>query len=109
MPIVDEIVGRVEDVIIGKDGRKMRRFNRIFINLDSIIEGQVIQYKIGEIELKLVVHGTLSKSDITDLNDRVKSQLGDISVKINVVEKIERGANGKFKSVLSFLEKELIL
>jgi phenylacetate-CoA ligase len=33
MPIVDEIVGRVEDTIIGIDGREMVRFHGIFIDI----------------------------------------------------------------------------
>ena len=30
MPVVQEVVGRIEDVIVGKDGRQMVRFHSVF-------------------------------------------------------------------------------
>ena len=36
MPVIEEIVGRVEDTVIGRDGREMVRFHGIFINLPSV-------------------------------------------------------------------------
>ena len=61
MPIVDEIVGRIEDTVIGRDGREMVRFHSIFINLNSIVEGQIIQHEIDEFEIKVVVVNQLTR------------------------------------------------
>ncbi len=38
MPLVQEITGRIEDTIIGKDGREMVRFHGIFIGIPSIVK-----------------------------------------------------------------------
>jgi len=32
MPILKEVVGRVEDVVVGPDGRQMVRFHGIFVD-----------------------------------------------------------------------------
>jgi phenylacetate-CoA ligase len=36
-------VGRVEDTVIGEDGREMVRFHGIFVDLPNLVEGQIIQ------------------------------------------------------------------
>jgi phenylacetate-CoA ligase len=106
MPVVDEIVGRIEDIVIGPDGREMRRFNRIFIDIAYVLEGQVVQHEIDKFEIKLVVSATPNESDIQTIKNRMISQLGEIKVQVNVVDSIPRGPNGKFKAVISHVNKK---
>jgi phenylacetate-CoA ligase len=105
MPIVDEIVGRTEDVVIGQDGREMVRFHGIFIGIPSIIEGQIIQHTLSSFEIKLVVATSLSKEENELIVTRMKSQLGNIEVTIHEVDSIPRTANGKFKAVISNVKR----
>lgn len=106
MPCVDEIVGRLEDVVVGKDGREMVRFHGIFINIPSIIEAQVIQHTLVDFEIKIVSNGNLSDQDMNTIKNRMKSQLGDIEIKINQVESLPRETNGKLKAVISHVKKQ---
>lgn len=105
MPCVDEIVGRLEDVVVGTDGREMVRFHGIFINIPSIIEAQVIQHTLTDFEIKIVSNGNLSGQEIDTIKNRMKSQLGDIEIKINQVESLPRETNGKLKAVISHVKK----
>ena len=105
MPIVDEIVGRIEDIVIGPDGREMRRFNRVFIDIGCVLEGQVVQHEVDKFEIKLVVSSKPSESDIQTIKNRMISQLGEIEVQVNVVDTIPRGPNGKFKAVISHVNR----
>ena len=105
MPLVDEIVGRIEDVVIGPDGREMVRFHGIFVGIPSIIEGQVIQHELSKFEIKLVVSNILLEKDLALIEKRMNSQLGEIDIKINIVSNIPRNANGKFKAVISHVER----
>ena len=104
MPVIDEILGRIEDVVIGRDGREMVRFHGLYIDLPNIIEGQVIQHNLCEFELKIVCTIKLSDDERKILTSRMKSQLGEINLKITEVDKIPRGKNGKFKAVISNLK-----
>lgn len=106
MPCVDEIVGRLEDVVVGADGREMVRFHGIFINIPSIIEAQVIQHTLTDFEIKIVSNGNLSGQEIDTIKNRMKSQLGDIEIKINQVESLPRETNGKLKAVISHVKKQ---
>jgi len=105
MPIVDEIIGRIEDTVIGKDGREIVRFHGIFINLNSIIEAQIIQHELNEFEIKVVVSNKLTQEQKNIIEKRMCSQLGEIKLTIHEVSFISRNANGKFKSVISKVKR----
>lgn len=106
MPVVDEIIGRVEDTVTGPDGRKMVRFHGIFIGIPSIMESQVIQHSVTDYEIKLAVSSTLSESEQQQIRNKMESQLGKINLTITIVDSIPREASGKFKSVVSHLNKK---
>lgn len=105
MPLVDEIIGRVEDVVVGPDGREMVRFHGIFVKIPAIVEAQVIQYTLYDFEIKLVTSSDINISDLHLIEKRMYSQLGDIQLKINIVDSIPRSANGKFKAVISHVKR----
>ncbi|MFZ1809256.1 MAG: hypothetical protein WAU36_18630 [Cyclobacteriaceae bacterium] len=105
MPVISEIVGRVEDTVVGMDGREMVRFHGIFIDLPNLIEGQVIQWELDRIEIKIVSNGRFSKQESEIIRERMISQLGGVKVEIHEVESIPRNANGKFKSVISHVQR----
>ena len=106
MTIVEEIIGRIEDVVIGPGGKEMRRFNRVFIDIPCVLEGQVIQHEIDRFEIKLVVSYTPTLESINTIKERMMAQLGEIEVDVVVVETIPRGPNGKFKAVISHVIKK---
>lgn len=106
MPIIDEIVGRIEDTVIGSDGREMVRFHGIFINIPEIIEGQIIQFDLSKFEINIVATKPLDQQHRDDIYKRMVSQLGnDINLEINEVKEIPRNANGKFKAVISHVKR----
>jgi len=105
MPVVDEIMGRVEDTVIGTDGREMVRFHGIFINMPKIIEGQIIQHTLKDFEIVLVATGKLEQHEKDELLRRMQSQLGEISLKVTEIDQIPRNQNGKFKAVISHVDR----
>jgi phenylacetate-CoA ligase len=107
MPVINEIVGRIEDVVIGKDGREMVRFHGVFVNLPSVVEAQLIQYDVDVFHVRIVPLSSLSETDKTLIKQRLASQLGEIKLTIEELDKIPRGANGKFKSVVSNIKRNI--
>jgi phenylacetate-CoA ligase len=106
MPVIDEIIGRVEDTVIGTDGREMVRFHGIFINMPKIIEGQIIQHTLNEFEIVLVATTKLEQKEKDELLRRMQSQLGEISLTITETNQIPRNQNGKFKAVISYVKRK---
>jgi len=105
MPIIEEIVGRVEDTVIGLDGREMVRFHGIFIDLPNLIEGQIVQHTLDSFEIKIVTNGNWTGNEEERIRKRMSSQLGQIELKINEVPKILRNQNGKFQAVISKVKR----
>jgi phenylacetate-CoA ligase len=102
MSVVREIVGRVEDTVVGSDGRKMVRFHGLFIGLPTIIEAQVVQKSLERLEVHVVNSGALDDSVSAEIVRRVHERLTDrVRVDVLQVDRIPRGANGKYKAVVS--------
>ena len=105
MPVVREILGRVEDVIVGKDGRQMVRFHSVFNSLHSIKQAQVIQETTGTILVKIVADGKADATEKETIKQRIISQLGDMHITIEEVSTIPLNSNGKYQAVVSKLKK----
>ena len=106
MPVIKEVVGRLEDVVIGPDGRQLVRFHGIFTHQPHIIEGQIIQESLNRICVKIVPTDNFSEVDKINVIDRVHQRLGDqVEVVVELVQDIERTKSGKFKAVVSLLQK----
>ena len=102
MPVIKEVVGRLEDVVTGPDGRQLVRFHGIFVDQPNIIEGQVIQETLDTFTVKIVPGGSFSQADITDIQHRMHQRLGSqIIVQVETVAKIPRTESGKFRTVIS--------
>lgn len=106
MPVLKEVVGRLEDVVIGPDGRRMVRFHLVFGNQPHIREGQVIQEAIDRIRLKIVPTAGYGPADAEDLVRRAQRQLGSsVTVRVEEVDTIPRTAAGKVRMVISHLRQ----
>lgn len=103
LPVIKEIVGRCEDVVVGKDGRQMVRFHSVVKNIPVIRTAQVCQHSIDQIVLKIVAERELNKSEKKSIYETIESQLGGVEVRIERVDEIPLSANGKFKAVISNL------
>lgn len=106
MPVIKEVVGRIEDIVIGPDGRQMVRFHGIFVHQPHIIEGQIIQVALDRICVKVVPTGDFNEEDKIDVINRVQQRLGkNVHVEVDIVDSILRTSNGKFKAVISKIPK----
>jgi phenylacetate-CoA ligase len=105
MPVVLEILGRNEDVVVGKDGREMVRFHSIFNGLNSVKQAQVIQESIDSIVIKIVADGKLDNKEKLIMQERIISQLGEMNIYFDCVENIPLNNNGKFQAVVSKLTR----
>ena len=104
MPVIDEIVGRVEDRVVGPDGREMVRFHGVFVKVPHLVSAQVIQEELDCLNILVVTEPGFGDGERKMIKDRVRSQLGDIRVTIEAVKDIPRTANGKVPAVISKLK-----
>lgn len=106
LPILKELVGRLEDVVVGPDGREMVRFHWMFINMPNVLEGQVVQEDLDRFTVKVVGTGSFNAEDEAMIRRRFVERLGRVNVVIEKVNEIPRTERGKFRAVISKLKPE---
>jgi phenylacetate-CoA ligase len=106
LPVIQEVVGRLEDVVTGPDGRQLVRFHGIFVDQPNVREGQVVQETTERFRVRVVPTEAFSPTDEADIVARMHQRLGSgATVVVERVEKIERTAAGKFPAVVSLIDK----
>ena len=106
MPLVENIVGRVEDMLYTKQRGYVGRLDPIFKKLpNSIIEAQIIQEDIDKITILIVPDNTRFQNSHADILEKeLKARLGtSIHITREIVKHIPRTSSGKFKAVINKL------
>lgn len=103
LPVLREVVGRLEDVVVGPDGREMVRFHGIFVAVPHVAEGQVIQEAVDRLAIKVVPTSGYCADDEILIRRRVNERLRGVRVNIETVPSIPRSERGKFRAVISRL------
>jgi phenylacetate-CoA ligase len=101
LPVLRELLGRIQDVVVGRDGRQMVEFLGLFINLPHVLEGQVIQEELDLIRVRLVARSGFSGREEALIRRRLEERLGKMQIEVECVKEIERTQQGKFPGVIS--------
>lgn len=101
-----ELIGRLEDTVIGTDGREIVRFHGIFVGLPHVREGQIIQCTLTDFIIRLVVDQGFDESEKQEIYDRFHTRLGKINLKFEFIDRIERTLGGKFRAVISYVHRK---
>ncbi len=109
LPILKSVDGRVDDVILTKDGRRIGRLDPVFKADLPIKEAQIIQESISRVRLRYVPTSDFVESDQKSIIQRLQQRLGDMKITLEVVETIPRSSNGKFRAVISNINKTIEL
>jgi phenylacetate-coenzyme A ligase PaaK-like adenylate-forming protein len=105
MPVLREVVGRLEDVLVGPDGRQMVRFHGVFVNQRHVQEAQIIQETLRSIRVKVVPTNGFGQNDRHEIVNRVRQRLGPhVQVIVERVDSIPRTPAGKFQAVVSLVQ-----
>lgn len=107
MRIIRDVIGRIEDVVIAPDGRRLVRFHGLFVDQPNVKEGQVVQQSRDRLLLRVVTTSAFSEHDRRSLIARALARLGNgIQVEVERVDSIARSNSGKFKAVVSLLPRD---
>ena len=101
LPVLKEVVGRLEDIIVGPDGRQLVRFHWVFVDLPGVLEGQIVQEAVDRFTVNVVSRGDSLKEIRKIIEKRFQERLGPVSVCIERMSEIPRTERGKFRSVIS--------
>jgi phenylacetate-CoA ligase len=103
--LIDSFEGRMNDLIVTPDGRRVFWLNPVFYGL-PVREAQIIQERADSINVLIVpAHGYTSNIGKTII-DRMHERVGDMEVTIESTGHIPRSANGKFQAVVSHVNRK---
>lgn len=102
LPVLQEVLGRIEDVVVGPDGRRLVRFHGIFVDQPAVREGQIIQEARDHVYVKVVPSRHWTDEAAQDIEQRIQQRLGGaVRVTVETVDQIPRTKAGKFQAVVS--------
>lgn len=101
-PVVKQIVGRMDDIIVTPEGNRVGRLDPIFKGLTSIKETQIVQETRERLTMNIVpdkgFHPGMADALVGELRKRVGHT---IKVDVQILDSIPRTKAGKFKAVVS--------
>jgi len=104
-PLVEEVVGRVSDLIHTPEGKRVNSALLSYSMPPQVLQFRSIQKNAGKLEVFLKVRGEFDNSHIAGIERRLRKQLGDaIRIEIMTVDEIPPEKSGKFRHFVSEME-----
>jgi phenylacetate-CoA ligase len=106
LPLVEKVIGRLDDAIITRDGRRLALLDIIFGPDLHVKEAQLIQETLDCLRIKVVPSDGWGEADERKIRSAVRMRTGELEVLIETVPHIERTWAGKFRVMISKLPPE---
>jgi len=104
-PVIKNIEGRLDDMIITPDGRRIGRMDPAFKSGYEIKEAQIIQESLNLIKIIVVPTENFDNEEKLKIEKSIKQYVGNqMEVLVEIVEEIPRTKAGKFKAVVSHVK-----
>ncbi|HEY1341981.1 MAG TPA: hypothetical protein VGF59_30925 [Bryobacteraceae bacterium] len=101
LPVLREVIGREEDAVVTPDGRETVRLQGLFIDIPSVVEGQVVQEELDLVRVRVVPAGEFGSAERRVLQNRVLERLPGIRVVVECVPELPKTDRGKVRAVIS--------
>jgi phenylacetate-CoA ligase len=101
LPLARAVEGRTDDVVVTSDGRLLGRLDPLFKAGLPIREAQIIQRRLGHLEVRFVPAGEFTAGHLQALQNRFHDFLGPMELTFLSTDEIPKNQNGKFRSVIS--------
>ncbi len=100
-PVVARIEGRMDDVVITPDGRRIGRLDPIFKGTNSIVESRLVQDAFDHVRIEVVPAAGYSDADEAALLDELRRRLGpSMRADVRRVPSLPRAPSGKLRMVV---------
>ncbi len=104
LPILKAIEGRLDDVVVTPDGRKIGRLDTVFKADLPIRAAQIIQNEPGRLYVRVVVDVGFSDDTEKEVARRLRDRVGDMEIQTEQIDRIPLGPNGKFRAVINRIQ-----
>lgn len=106
-PGCKQIIGRMDDLLITRDGRKIGRLDHVFKGVAHVIAAQIVQETRARVVINIVRDDEYTKADEEQIRAQFAARVGDdMEVRCEYVDVLPRGPGGKFRAVISHVKEE---
>ncbi|MDA8020281.1 MAG: hypothetical protein MPN21_22820 [Thermoanaerobaculia bacterium] len=109
LPVLGPLEGRVDDLLLLPDGRRIGRLDPVFKGDLPLREAQIVQETPDRVRLRYVPADGFGGDDAQELYHRLAERLGPIDnlqILLDEVERVPRESNGKFRAVVRAFDPE---
>ncbi len=103
LPAISALEGRMNDLIVTPDGRKVFWLNPTFYGL-PVVESQIIQEDQRSLRVLIAPGQGFCKDHLSTISERLQQRVGGMHILYEVVDRVPRTANGKLRGVVSRLQ-----
>jgi len=100
LPLLGDIEGRIDAVLITPDGRRIGRLDPVFKGAKGIAEAQIVQDDYDKFRIRIVPGKDYTRADGQRVIENLAQRLGEAEIRVELTGSIERTAAGKFRAVV---------
>jgi phenylacetate-CoA ligase len=105
LPRIDRIVGRTNDLLLTRDGRRVYWLNPVFYSL-PIRQGQIVQDTLDRVRIRYAPAPGFTDGARAVMAERIRARLGDVDVVLEEVDELPRTHAGKVQTVICRIPPE---
>ncbi len=106
LPMLSHIEGRIDHVLLTRDGKQVGRLDPVFKDTPGIAAAQIVQDDWGKFRIRIIPGRNYTDEDGEKAKMNLARRLGEGEIKIEIVEEIERTASGKFCALVCNLDRK---
>jgi len=103
LPLLRKVEGRIDDVILTPDGRRVGRLDPVFKGGMPVVEAQIVQETHRRLRVLVVPSRGYNEATGQEIAQRLRDRVGEMEISVEVCKSIARSRNGKFRAVVSLV------
>ncbi|MCK4660792.1 MAG: phenylacetate--CoA ligase family protein [Phycisphaerae bacterium] len=100
LPLLGLIEGRTNAALVTRDGRRFGRVALFVEEAFGVAEAQIIQFDYDKFVVRVVPASNYTEADGQKVISNLKYSVGEADVRVELVDRIERTAAGKFQAII---------
>jgi phenylacetate-CoA ligase len=108
MPVIEEIGGRLDDFVFTRERGFLGRLDPVLKGIHNIVESQIEQESLDVLHVRFVPAPHFTAEDLQLLENNLRARVGrGIHLEFECTDRIPRSPNGKFRFVISRLQRNV--
>lgn len=109
MPVIGEVGGRLDDFVFTRERGFLGRLDPVLKGIRNIVESQIEQESLDLLRVRFVPAPRFTNEDLLAFRANLRARVGgSIHLEFECTDRIPRSPNGKFRFVISRLERSTV-